>query len=355
MSADSAENFMRLAIELAKTPFITPLPNPRVGAVIVRKKVLVGKGFHLGPGFPHAEVEAIRDAEKNGVKDFSSAEIFVNLEPCCHTEKRTPPCAPLLIEKKFKKIWIAHLDPNPKVSGRGVRALRKSGIQVEVGLLSSEAESINQAFVKNQKLRLPYVTLKIATTFDGKMADVFGTSKWITGESSRAEVHRLRAEADAIGVGKNTINSDNPSLNIRVGGKTFPRKVIIFGRPKTPLTKLKASRANGLENILQIASKEPLRKILRSLYRDHQISHLFVEGGPSLSSQLLIDGLVDKLLIFQGKGILGGKSPYVLGWKWGLKPLSKSIRFTPSSVRLIDRDIFIQGFFNVYRADSKIR
>jgi diaminohydroxyphosphoribosylaminopyrimidine deaminase/5-amino-6-(5-phosphoribosylamino)uracil reductase len=345
---------MQRAIELARTPVLTPLPNPRVGAVIVRNKKIVAEGFHYSPGNPHAEADAIRNAARKGIRNFRNCEIFITLEPCCHTNKRTPPCAPLLIEKKFKRAVIAHLDPNPKVSGKGVRQLRSAGIKVNVGLQKKEAESLNQAFIKNQQTKLPYVTIKLATTFDGKTADDYGVSHWITSEAARKRVHLERAEADAIAVGRKTIDRDDPSLNVRIGSKRSARKVVIFGRPKKAFHLLKAVKANGDHNVFNVTTSTSLKQTLRHLYR-HGISHLFVEGGANLASAFLKSGLVDRLLLFQGKGLLGGKGSHMVGRQWGLNRLQKSIKFAPNKVELLGPDILIQGSFHVYRTDPKFR
>lgn len=345
--------WMGRAIKLAKTPILTPLPNPRVGAVIIENGKIISEGFHLGPGHPHAEAMAIQKAERRGKSRFDKSEIYISLEPCCHTNKRTPPCAPLLIQKKFKKVFIACLDPNPEVSGAGVRALRKAGLDVKVGLEESRALNLIQAFIKNQKLKLPYVTLKMATTFDGAWADDFGKSKWITSELSRKRVHRERADADAIAIGARTVDTDNPSLNIRLGRKRSSRRIVIYGTPKRKLQTSKLAHANGLENILRIKSSNDLKASLKALYRDHGICHLFIEGGPTLASAFLENGLVDRILWFQGRGILGGKGRYAIGRQWRLKHLDKSIRFSPDCVEILGPDLLVQGSFRVYRSRSK--
>ncbi|MDB5037503.1 MAG: Riboflavin biosynthesis protein RibD [Bacteriovoracaceae bacterium] len=350
----NADFFMSRALKLADSPEDCLLPNPRVGAVIVRDQKIVGEGFHRGPGFPHAEIEAIKNAEKRGVRKFDRCEIYVTLEPCCHLKKRTPPCVPVLIEKKFKRVIVANLDPNPLVSGKGIQELKKAGVSVNVGTLAFEAMKINQDYIKNQQTKLPYITLKIATTFDGKMADDFGKSKWITTEESRAEVQKIRARANAIGVGRNTIDRDNPSLNVRLSKKSLQRIIVIFGRPSKPLNRLKVTRKNGSENIHVVETKKGLQKTLRSLF-DQGILHLMIEGGSKLASEFLREGLIDQIHLFQGKGFLGGKGRYSIGSHWGLMRLEKSIKFSPENVRLLGSDVLIQGFTHVYRTHSKSR
>lgn len=350
---------MNRALELA-TKIPSALPNPRVGAVIEYRGQIVGEGYHRGPGRPHAEVEAIRDAKRRGFKNFKNARLFVTLEPCCHLNKRTPPCVPLIVKTGFKRVEISALDPNPKVSGRGVQQLRRAGVQVKVGILRSESEKLNQAFIKNQILKLPYITLKIATTFDGKMADDFGKSKWITGELARAEVHRLRFAVDAIGVGSKTVDRDQPRLNVRLNrasglnAKTFSRKIVVFGKPRHSASLKNLIRANGKENVSVISTRN-LKTSLTSLYKKNEIRHLLIEGGPRLASSFLAKGLVDELVLYLGNGFLGGLGRYSLGTSWGLKSLGRSIRFQPDSVALIGSDVRIHGLFNVYRTHSKPR
>lgn len=346
-------SFMQQAVFLAQQAKDT-LPNPRVGAVIVRKNNVIAGGFHRGPGRPHAEVEAIRAAEKKGVRRFDDCSLYVTLEPCCHLKKRTPPCAPILVQKNFKRIVVAHLDPNPLVSGRGVSLLRKAGLKVSVGCEEKAALALNQDFIKNQTKKLPYVTMKLALTFDGKMADDLGQSKWITSEEARADAQWLRLEADALGVGKNTVTRDNPRLNVRLKNKSLPRKIVIFGQPQKFSKNFKLVRANGIENVVIIRERN-LRKALQNLYQKNGICHLLVEGGPHLASQFLKAGLVDKAVFYLGRGILGGLGHFSLGRAWGLKKLPQSIRFWPEDVRLLGPDVRIQGRFHVYGPHSKSR
>ncbi len=345
-------DLMNRALLLAQKPRRSVLPNPKVGAVIVHKNKIVGEGFHQGPGTDHGEIAAIRNAERKGFKKFEAAEIFINLEPCSHLKKRTPPCAPALAQRKFKRVVISHLDPNPLVSGRGIKLLKKKKIKTEVGLLKEEALQLNQAFIKNQRLDLPYITLKIAMTFDGRMADDFKKSKWITGEESRSFVHRLRSEADAIAVGRGTIDSDNPSLNIR-GKRTKPaaQKVIIFGRPRRPIASLKATKANGAENIITLNQTKNLRATLRKIYSEHQVCHLFVEGGPTIATRFIEEDLVDRIFIFYGRGILGGRGSFSLGRSTGKTPL-KHLRqiknLKPESIQILGNDVVVQSSWRTY-------
>lgn len=338
---DQDIQFMELAISLAGSVKKSVLPNPQVGAVICINDQVVGKGFHKGPGKAHAEIEAIRDAMNNGVFDFSEATLYVNLEPCCHTNKRTPPCLPVLLDKKFKRIFIASSDPHKEVSGQSIRKLRQGACEVKVGLCRKAALKLNEIYFKNQKTKRPFVSLKLAMTFDGAMATSSGQSQWITGPASRKAVHVLRSKVCAIGVGKNTILKDNPSLNVRAGRSIKKIKVVIFGQTKN-LHKRKVVSANGVENIISLSSsKSSLPEQLKNLYLEHQISHLLIEGGARLASEFLKEKLVDDLYLFYGRGFLGGEKSLRIGQNWPAKSLQSIKSFEPQSVEMIDQDIFV--------------
>jgi diaminohydroxyphosphoribosylaminopyrimidine deaminase/5-amino-6-(5-phosphoribosylamino)uracil reductase len=233
----------------------------------------------------------------------------------------------MLIEEGFSRVIIPHRDPNPNVSGDGVRLLKRAGIKVTNGILPDEAADLNQVYIKNQTKVLPYVSVKVAMTFDGQMADANGTSKWITGDKARSEVHDLRLKCDALAVGAKTIDKDNPSLNARPPrGKFQPRKVVIFGRPKKLSLRSKVIKANGPGNVIVVTESaksntrwtelnpaKTLKGTLKKLYMQHGICHLLVEGGPRLASSFLGDGVTDELVIYLGKGILGGSGKFRLG------------------------------------------
>jgi len=349
------EEFMRRAIELACRPKNSVLPNPLVGAVLTYRNTIIGQGFHRGPGHPHAEVEAIRDAERNSFRSFGQSCLYVSLEPCCHLDKRTPPCIPLILEEKIPQVIIAHRDPNKKVSGQGILQLKKAGVKVTEGYLEEEAALINQAYIKNQKHKLPYVSLKLAMTFDGKLANDKGDAHWITGPLARHQVHEQRAQADAIAIGSATIKMDDPQLNARLNKKSFKKKIVIFGAVKS-LEKRKVTKANGLENIIIFSKmQKDLKAVLRKLYREHSIQHLYIEGGPNLASQFLEQKLVDECHLYYGRGFLGGKGVYSLGRSWGLKSMAESVKFQPQDAEILENDLHIYGRINVYWPHSKSR
>src|SRR5512143_2104877 len=191
------EKYMRMALRLAARAKGRTSPNPMVGAVVVKNGKVVATGYHHRAGEPHAEAIALRKAGRQA----KGATLYVTLEPCSHTDKRTPPCTPLVIRSGVKRVVIAMIDPNPRVSGGGIRTIRKSGTDLVTGVLEAEAKKLNEAFIKHVTTKMPFVTLKIAQTLDGKIATASGESKWITGEEAREEGRRLRDINDAILVG----------------------------------------------------------------------------------------------------------------------------------------------------------
>jgi diaminohydroxyphosphoribosylaminopyrimidine deaminase/5-amino-6-(5-phosphoribosylamino)uracil reductase len=225
------EKFMERAIELAKMGWGRTNPNPLVGAVLVKDGRIIAEGFHRALGKSHAEV----DAFDNAAEDISGSNLYVNLEPCSHYG-RTPPCAKAIIDANIKKVVIAMADPNPKVSGRGIKMLRDAGIEVKVGVLENEALKLNEIFINYIVKKKPFVIMKSAVTLDGKIATVSGDSKWITGEESRNYVHVIRDRVSAIMVGINTVLKDNPSLTTRRIDKEGkdPIRIIVDSRGILP-------------------------------------------------------------------------------------------------------------------------
>ena len=334
---------MRRAIALADKPSKSLLPNPRVGAVIVKNSKIIAEGYHRGPGKAHAELAALKKAKVS----TKGATLYCSLEPCVHLKKRTPPCVPAIIESGIKRLVVAHLDPNPEVSGKGLKALRKAGIEVKTNCLSKEAMDINQAFIKNQVHELPYIILKVAMSFDGKMADDFGKSQWITSERSRKRVHQERLKAQTIGVGKGTIECDDPRLSIRLNSKEVFSPLIIFGKPKN-LEGSKAKKIRHSDQVHLIDSKD-WQTSLQNLYQHQKISEIYVEGGPRLASEILRLGLVDRLIVYYGRGFIGGHAEHSIGRLWELKTLEKSVSFQPREAEILGPDLRTSGDINVYR------
>ncbi|MDE0084964.1 MAG: bifunctional diaminohydroxyphosphoribosylaminopyrimidine deaminase/5-amino-6-(5-phosphoribosylamino)uracil reductase RibD, partial [Candidatus Poribacteria bacterium] len=224
--------FMNRALALAQQGKGRTSPNPLVGAVIVNAGKIVGEGYHQKAGEPHAEIHAMRAAGEKA----KSGTLYVNLEPCCHWG-RTPPCTDAIIQAGIKHVFAAHLDPNPKVAGKGILQLEEASITVNVGLCAEAAEQLNEIYIKHVKTGCPFVILKMAMSLDGKIATSTGESQWITSPASRQKTHEIRDEVDAILVGIGTITSDNPALTTRLPnkeGKDSTRIVLdSYGRTPT--------------------------------------------------------------------------------------------------------------------------
>lgn len=225
------ERFMLDALTLAERGRWTTSPNPAVGAVIVAGGEAVGRGWHERAGGPHAEVAAVREAGDRA----RGAAMYVTLEPCAH-QGRTPACAPMLVEAGLAEVIIAMPDPNPLVAGKGTEILRSAGITVREGPYRDIAARLNEAYVKWVTGKQPFVTLKMAMTLDGKVATSTGDSRWVTGEGSRRDVHRMRAASDAVMVGIGTVLKDDPRLTARdVGATRQPLRVVLDNLARTPL------------------------------------------------------------------------------------------------------------------------
>ena len=232
------EFFMRKVLELARKGRATTSPNPMVGALIVKNGKIIAEDYHRRSGAPHAEALAI---EKAGEKAQGST-LYVSLEPCCHTDKRTPPCTKTIIKAGIKKVVISMKDPNPKVSGKGIQELEQAGIKVISGILEDKARRLNEAYIKYITTKKPFVMLKIAMTLDGRIATPEGQSKWITGEKARGMVHKLRSSVDAVMTAIGTVKADDPELTVRLGrsgskgqGPRNPIRIVIDPELEIPL------------------------------------------------------------------------------------------------------------------------
>lgn len=344
------EGFMRRALELAERGHGRVSPNPLVGAVVVSDGEIVGEGWHAGPGTPHAEVHALRAAGDRS----RGGTLYVNLEPCSH-QGRTPPCAPAVAEAGIRRVVVAVADPNPVVDGRGLEFLRAADIEVVTGVLAPEASEVNRAFLHHVRTGLPYVTLKMAASLDGKVAARDGSSRWISGEASRARVHRMRAGADAVMVGAGTAAQDDPSLTVRHPGYRGPPKlrVLVDGRGRVPRT---AALFDGAAPTLVAttdaadaavreawgrraevvvlpdagAGRVPLDGLMKELSA-RGMGSVLLEGGPTLAADAVARGLVRRLVLFIAPILVGGAgAPSVLmgegadgiGETWGAEILS---------------------------------
>lgn len=320
---------MGRALELARKGQGAVHPNPLVGAVLLKDGRVIGEGFHERCGAPHAEINALRSATESP----RGAALYVNLEPCCHHGK-TPPCTDAVIQAGIARVVIGILDPNPRVNGRGVRQLQEAGIEVSLGVMEEEAREMNRGFIHQVKYGCPWVTVKLALTIDGFMADHRGASTWITGEESRKEVHRLRAEHDAVLVGAGTVSADDPLLTVRAVPGANPIRVVVdprlaasplsrvfhTGEAKTVIVAGRGHRRAGVDTGNPVRSFTlGLRQdglfdwleLLRLLHRELGILSVLVEGGAGTAGTLLASGLVDELIVMSGPKIIGqGLSPF---------------------------------------------
>jgi diaminohydroxyphosphoribosylaminopyrimidine deaminase/5-amino-6-(5-phosphoribosylamino)uracil reductase len=233
---------MGLALRLARRGLGRTSPNPAVGAVVVKGGKVISSGYHRLAGLPHAEIEALKSLDK---KELRGATLYVTLEPCCH-HGRTPPCTEAIIASGVKSVVVGALDPNPRVAGKGIRVLKAAGITVTNGVLEEDCASLNDWYAKYITTGLPYVTLKLASTLDGRIATASGESRWITGEEARRYVHRMRLKTDAVMVGASTVVKDDPELTVRHVRGRDPMKVIVDSTLRTPLgSKVFRSTAKG--------------------------------------------------------------------------------------------------------------
>jgi diaminohydroxyphosphoribosylaminopyrimidine deaminase/5-amino-6-(5-phosphoribosylamino)uracil reductase len=315
---------MARALRLAEKGLFTTDPNPRVGCVIVRKGHIVGEGWHKRAGDLHAEVNALNQAGA----EAEAATVYVTLEPCSHHGK-TPPCADALIKAKVARVVIAMKDPNPVVSGNGIRKLKEAGVEVCCGLLEQDAEVLNPGFCKRMRTGLPYVRSKLAMSLDGRTAMASGESKWITGADARRDVHRLRARSSAMLTGVQTVLTDDPSLTARLDEEVDvkqPWRVVVDGQlqmnPDAAMAKLEgknllltllsdSERRERVElagfEVLTVAEKESHVDLKQAfeLLATHGINEVMVEAGSVLNGALLKAGLVDEWLVYMAPCVMG--------------------------------------------------
>lgn len=360
------EKHMRRAIELALKGKGRTRPNPIVGAVLVKNGRVVGEGYHRKAGGPHAEILALRQAGGRA----QGADLFINLEPCCH-HGRTPPCTEALIRAGVRRVVVGQRDPNPQVAGRGLRALRRAGIEVLCGVLEKDCREINLAFNKYIVSGRPWTLLKTAMSLDGKIATRKGDSRWITGARARRVVHEMRAGADAILVGTGTVVADDPQLTVRLPGRK-PRapirvildrlgrvptrarvfdgagagdgRVLLAAGPGFPRARKSRLEKMGVE-VLPIAENAgglDLNQLMDELGR-REITSLLVEGGGELSASLLGAGLVDRVAMFVAPLIIGGKAaPGPVGGL-GAGKMAEALKLERLSVTAVGCDWMLEG------------
>ncbi len=363
------EFYMKKALALAARAKGMTSPNPMVGALLVKNGKVVAEGYHKKAGTPHAEAIAIENAGQRA----RGATLYVSLEPCCHKNKRTPPCTRKIISSGIKKVVIAMKDPNPKVSGKGMEELETAGLKVVSGVLSDKAAELNEFYIKHITTGMPFVVLKVAMTLDGKIATPEGESKWITGEKARTAVHALRGSVDAILTAIGTIKSDNPQLTCRTEEDNNPARVIIdpslevrpdsnvlcippetvivMRRPEETsagpeiLEKKRVLLHRGAQIIEYSGDKVDMKWLMKELGTRGIISVL-VEGGSSLNSYCLESGIVDKVMFFVAPKIIGGKSSFPAVGGRSFRRLEEAYRIHNVGVKRIGEDILIEGYLH---------
>lgn len=367
MMMQEHRRWMARCIELAKKGAGSVSPNPMVGSVIVRDGQLIGEGYHEKYGGPHAEVNAIRSvADEELLKD---ATLYVNLEPCSHYGK-TPPCSDLIVRMGIPRVVVGCLDPHEKVAGKGISRMRDGGVDVLMGVMEAESLTLNEAFIKSHTRKMPYVTLKIAQTLDGRIAVASGESRWITSEESRREVHRLRSVTDAVLTSSRTAIVDNAALTVRLCDGRNPLRVVLDRQlsllPDHPLCGPEAAtlvitsdamldtpgavllRDKGVmvEGVRACGSGLELHQVFSLLHDQHSVQSVMVECGGVLAGELVRQRLVDRLLCFIAPKLFGSDGLPVLG-ALGVTSPGAAVSLDFSSPRMFGSDLCVEGRFSL--------
>ncbi|MCR5736426.1 MAG: bifunctional diaminohydroxyphosphoribosylaminopyrimidine deaminase/5-amino-6-(5-phosphoribosylamino)uracil reductase RibD [Eubacterium sp.] len=353
-------DYMQRAIDLAKKGEGFTNPNPLVGAVIVKDNRIIGEGYHERCGELHAE----RNAIKHLTESAEGATIYVTLEPCCHYGK-TPPCTEAIIENKIAKVVIGSRDPNPMVAGKGAKILREAGIEVVEDFMREECDALNEVFFHYITTKKPYVVMKYAMTADGKIATKTGASKWITGESSRALVQRLRHKYMGIMVGIQTVLADDPMLNTRVEGLTSPVRIICDTHLRIPEDSQICRTAKEYQTIVAYneGSKEkeallselgvtllrcPLveksidLQYLMNKLGEQGIDSILLEGGGTINESALQTGIVQKVLVFIAPKIFGGEKSLSPVRGIGVEVPDECVKLEFVKVTPIEEDLLLE-------------
>ena len=358
--------FMQRALVLAQRAKGRTSPNPLVGAVIVKDGRVIGEGYHQKAGTPHAEIHALNATGE----DAEGATLYTNLEPCCHWG-RTPPCTEALIRAGIAQVYIADVDPNPRVAGKGVQQLQNAGINVHVGICRQEAENLNEVHRKYIQTGKPFGILKIAMSLDGKIATASGESQWITSEASRQRGHQVRDTVDAILVGRGTVARDNPALTTRLQNREGqdPTRIVLdsHGRTHTDAQVFNPESEAGVivavtseapsENIdaLKNAGAEVItvptldRKVcfqsLMEILGKREITSVLIEGGSEINAAALAAGIVDKVMCFIAPKLIGGQNaPGPIGGV-GIHSLVEAVNLKRIHVTpMPEYDLLIEGY-----------
>ncbi|MBP7791766.1 MAG: bifunctional diaminohydroxyphosphoribosylaminopyrimidine deaminase/5-amino-6-(5-phosphoribosylamino)uracil reductase RibD [Candidatus Goldbacteria bacterium] len=355
------EKYIKQTIYLASKATGHTSPNPMVGCVIVKNGKIIATGYHKKSGAPHAEAEAIKKAGKNS----KGAVLYVNLEPCVHVNKKTPPCVDEIIKSGIKKVVASMKDPNPEVNGKGFEKLKSEGLSVTEGILKKEAEELNRVFIKNMRKKLPYVIIKAGLSMDGKIALKNKKSKWITSEKAREHSQFLRKFCDAILVGINTILIDNPHLDCRIDREKRIKKVILDAAGRTPINanvfkyampgevfifnnKIGKNKKEMLEKKGAVIIQCPAAKgrlsedfIMKKLF-ELGIMSVIIEGGSAVTTSFLCKRFVDEAWMYIAPKIIGSDGIHYFG-KMGFSEMSRVFSLKNVSMEKINEDVLIKG------------
>lgn len=357
--------YMQRAIELARKGTGYTNPNPLVGAIIVKDDKVIGEGYHEFYGGPHAEVNAL----KNSTEDVKGATMYVTLEPCSHYGK-TPPCTKAIIERRISKVIIGMKDPNPIISGDGIKRLRENGIEVISGIMEEEVKKLNEFFIKYITSKLPFCILKTAMTLDGKIATSAGDSKWITNEESRYYVHELRHKVSAIMVGIGTVLRDNPYLTTRlknIEGKD-PIRVIVDSNGRIPLdlnvlnikskSKTIIATTENIDEYKKNLIKQKGADIIITPTKNNRVDLVYLmeklgelgidsvllEGGSTLNYSALVEGIVDKVITFIAPKIIGGESAKTPVGGLGVEKIKDALLLQKTDIIRFGNDLCIEAY-----------
>ena len=353
------EAYMARALRLALKGWGLASPNPMVGAVVVKGGKVIAEGFHERAGAPHAEAMALALAGGRA----RGADLYVTLEPCCHLKKRTPPCTRAVINAGVKRVVLAMPDPNPAVSGKGIKELRSAGIEVTSGVLEGRARLLNEAYMKHISTGMPFVTLKSAMSMDGKIATCTGESRWITGPAARRLVHRVRSGVDAILTAVGTVRADDPELTVRINGQKQrgknPVRVVIDPELRSPLAskifktppetfvvtrkELPEALAGAGVKAINFEGKLSLAWLMRELGA-MGITSVLIEGGSGLNAHAFEEGIVDKAMFFYAPKILGGQRSFPAIAGEGAARLADAWKLHDLSVKKVSEDILVTGY-----------
>ncbi len=354
---------MRRAISLAEKARGKTSPNPMVGAVVVRSGKIVGEGFHTRAGQPHAEIVALRKAGDKA----RSADLYVNLEPCCHFG-RTPPCIDAIIQAGIKRVFVGMKDPNKLVSGKGLRFLKAQGVNIFQDVLKEECMKLNESFMKVMNTGMPFVIMKTAMSLDGKIATRSGDSRWISGERARKHVHRIRSQVDAIMVGTETVLKDNPRLTCRLKGKIkHPVRVVLDRKNRIPLAarvfnnsrtqkviyvtgpdissrRLKTLTDKKVEILKVKVSKNGfnIKHLLKELV-NWDINSILIEGGGELNASVVKTGSVDRIVTFISPLLIGGTQATGFLGGTGVMKVRGAMRLKDIKVTNIGEDLMVEA------------